>query len=237
MFENYVYLKLVDVIDDKFTQSKITEWRNHMLNSYADVFHNLRDRIDPVFPLKFFISKSLIDEVIIDTVIGLRKITESKVHSVQFPNTFKIAAHLSYWWLRHKPVSLHYPNKHFLENVRIHVDEVMDDEIAEKERQKLIWRLKHINELIAVQIVMVFIFNFDKVVCGRKECKRLKKSDSNFVFDDFEAFKTLVLQKLTYYFSYRPITPKVIEHILEGYTFHPAWGLTGNQWDPKETIV
>jgi len=231
MFDDYVFLKAVDVIEEElFTESVANNWKDHMLNSYEDVFHRIRGRIDPVSSIKFFISKSLVEEVIVDAIIGLKKITNSTTHSVQFPNTFKVAAYLAYWWLRHKPVSIHYPNGYFLENVQIFPDKEQDADATEKERQKIVWRLKHINELIAVQMVMSFIFRFDKPVCSRKECQRIKKAGNNFAFDDFEKMKTVILQKLTYYFSYRPITPKVIEHILEGYTFHPAWGLTGNQW-------
>jgi hypothetical protein len=238
MFDDYVFLKSVDVIDkDLFTEEVADKWKAHMLNSYEDVFHGIRERIDPISSIKFFVSKSLIEEVIVDAIIGLQKITNSKTHTVRFPNTFKVAAYLAYWWLRHKPVSIHYPNGYFLENVQIHSKKGQDAETIEKDRQKTIWRLKHINELIAVQIVMSFIFRFDKVVCSRKECKRVGKSDKNFSFDDFEVMKTVILQKLTYYFSYRPITPKVIEHILEGYTFHPAWGLTGKQWATEEGVT
>ena len=39
-----------------------------------------------------------------------------------------------------------------------------------------------------------------------------------------------IQRKLTYYFAYRALAPKMIEHILEAYTFHPAWGLTGPHW-------
>jgi hypothetical protein len=223
------------VIDENLFTEKITsDWKEYLLNSYEDVFLKLKSRIDPSSPISFFISKSLIEEIIVDVVIGLKKITNSPAHHVRFPNAFKIAAHLSYWLVRHKPVSIHYPAAYFLENVKITGVEDADEKTAETERQKLIWRLKHINELVAVQLVMTFIFCLDKAVCGKKECKRIKKSDSNITFDDFEDMKAVILQKLTYYFAYRPITPKVIEHILEGYTFHPAWALTGRQWAVEE---
>ena len=235
MADSYIFLKRVDVLDEKLFTDKVAEmWKNHMIDAYEDVFHGIKAKIDSSSPIKFFISKSLIEEVIVDAIIGLQKVTSSAIHSVHFPNTFKIAAYLAYWWVRHKPISIHYPSGYYLENIRIHVDTNMDDETAEKERQTLIWRLKHINELVAVQMTMSFIFRFDHTVCGHKECKKITKLNDNFGFENFEAMKTVVLQKLTYYFSYRPITPKVIEHILESYTFHPAWGLTGNLWAIEE---
>lgn len=229
MFENFVFLTRIDVTDEKFTREKIDYWKDHMINSYEDIYYALRKRIDPISPIRFFVSKSLIEEIIVDAVIGLKKITESPFHKVGFPNTFKVAAYLAYWWLRHKPVSIHYPNG-FLEDTQILGLKGLDIEKAERERQMLIWRLKHINELVAVQIAATFIFRFDKVVCKDKECKKIKKASCNFSFKDFEEMKMTILQKLTYYFSYRPITPKVIEHILEGYTFHPAWDLAGSHW-------
>ena len=175
----------------------------------------------------------LAEEVIADAVIGMRKVVEG-VHSVEEPNPFKEAAYLAYWWLRHKPVSIHYPKNNFsLESVQI-VDGKYEDK--ENEQRKIVWRLKHINEVVAVQMVASYIFKFDKIVCENREYKRKKKANTNFCFDDFEEMKEAFLQKLTYYFAYRPITPKVIEHILEGYTFHPAWDLTGQFWPHNETV-
>jgi hypothetical protein len=231
MFNNFVFLTRVDVTDKKFTKKRTDDWKLHMLDSYDDVFCVFKEKIDPISPIRFFVSKSLIEEIIVDAVIGLRKITNNSLHQVEFPNTFKIAAYLAYWWLRHKPVSIHYPSEFFLEETTIINTEGLSKEDAEKERQLYIWRLKHINELVAVQIVANFIFQFDQAVCKNKECKRIKKANKNFRFQDFEEMKSTILQKLTYYFSYRPITPKVIEHILEGYTFHPAWNFTGDHWN------
>ena len=233
MFDNYVFLDQVNVFDDKvFTTDRAIDWMNHMLNSYADVLRELKIKIDTSVPISFYVNKSLVLEVLVDAIIGMRKITDSAIHPVQNPNAFKIAAYIGYWWLRHKPVSLHFPGRYFLEQVKIVDGEYQD---AEYERQKTIWRLKHINELIAVQIVATYIFRFDRVFCKKRQCDRIKKLDDNFCFEDFEEMKTVILQKLTYYFAYRPLAPKIIEHILEGYTFHPAWGLTGPQWATGKT--
>jgi len=191
----------------------------------------MKAKIHPVSPLKFFPNSALVEEVIADAVIGMRKVVDG-VHSVEKPNPFKEVAYLAYWWLRHKPVSIHYPNNFFLESVQI----IGDYEDKENEQRKTVWQLKHINEVIAVLMVATYIFKFDKVVCKNHECKRIKKASEHFCFDDFTEMKEAFLQKLTYYFAYRPITPKVIEHILEGYTFHPAWELTGRFWPHNETV-
>ena len=236
--DHHIFLTHVDIIDEVFTEEVADEWKKHLLNSYEDVYNSMKAIIDPVSPIKFFASKSLIEETILDTIIGLKKVTGSSVHEVRFPNAFKIAAYLAYWWLRHKPISLHYPKEFFLEDVVIKPEENQSKAEAEVERKKTIWRLKHINELIAVQMVMTYIFRFDETVCNTSQCGVIKEmSDDGFVFKDFDSMKTVILHKLTYYFSYRPIAPKIIEHILEGYTFHPAWKLTGKLWSTEDAQV
>ena len=232
MNDKFVFLSPVTVYDDKiFTEARSKEWKEHIKKSYKEVFHELRDAIDSSSFVDFFLCKSLLDEVIVDAIIGMRKITDSKYNSVEDPNSFKIISYLSYWWLRHKPASLHYPADFCLDDVKIKRKKGLSDKEAEYERQKLIWRLKHINELVAVHMVFTYIFNFDNTLCETKTCKRIKKKEKEkFNFCSFEEMKEVMTKKLTYYFCYRTIAPKVIEHILEAYTFHPAWGLTGDQW-------
>ncbi|MGN0486431.1 MAG: hypothetical protein ACI4GB_04290 [Acutalibacteraceae bacterium] len=229
--DRFVYIKSIDIYDDTvFTKERTLEWENHLLDSYEDVFLGIKAKIDPVSPVKFNINKALLDETIIDAVIGMRKITDSSFNSVEDPNSFKIAAYLAYWWLRHKPASVYYPDNFELNDVKIVGCPLGSDE--EYERQKLIWQLKHVNELVAVQTVFTYIFDFDVVLCDKRSCRRIKNAEKErFCFENFEEMKDVLFKKLTYYFAYRPITPKTIEHILEGYTFHPAWGLTGPQWN------
>ena len=232
MFDKFVFLKSVDVYDEKvFTKERSHSWKEHILNSYEDVYNGLKTKMDETNAIiGFAINKPLLDEVIIDAIIGMRKITDSKYTSIEDPNAFKIISYLAYWWLRHKPVSIHFP-KGFQLNELLISGEYTSEEAKEYERQKLIWQLKHVNELVAVQMVITYIFNFEKVLCNDKICKKIKSSESEkFCFQNFDEMKEVILKKLTYYFSYRALAPKMIEHILEGYTFHPAWGLTGVQW-------
>ncbi len=233
--KNYVHISSVDVFDDKvFTRDKAIVWKDHMLSSAEKVLNALFAKIDHTSEMTYFVSKSLVDEVSVDAIIGMRKIVKSNTHEVDDPNAFKIAAYLGYWWLRHKPVSIIYSKASSLEEVQIlgeHCVREDEQELYELERQKTIWRLKHINELIAVEMVTSYIFDFDNVLCDEKDCKRLKKKSANADFPSFDQMMLTIMQKLTYYFAYRAIAPKVIEHILEGYTFHPAWGLTGSYWN------
>jgi hypothetical protein len=193
----YVYPDVVKVIDDKvFTESKVKKWREHLLKSYVLIFSSMKAKIDPISSVKFFLSDTLIEEVIADAIIGMRKVVDG-VHSIKGPNAFKEAAYLTYWWLRHKPGSVHYPLKLSLEESVQIVDGNYEDK--ENEQRKMVWRLKHINEVVAVQMVASYIFNFGKVVCKNSECKRIKKASDNFCFDDFTEMKEALLLKLTYF--------------------------------------
>jgi hypothetical protein len=230
----HVYFSFVDVIDNDdgvFTESLVWQWHDHLLASFKEVFNIMKAKIDSISPISFFLNRALVEEVIADAIIGMKKVVDSGSHDVESPNAFKIASYLAYWWLRHKPVSIYYPADYDLEDVQI-VDNGYEN--SADEQKKTVWKLKHINELVAVQIVVTYLFRFDKVLCGKKECNKVKKADENFCFSDFEEMKSEILQKLTYYFAYRAIAPKIIEHILEGYTFHPAWGLTGKLWTHRE---
>ena len=231
MFNKHVFVTLVDVIDDKvFTESIVKGWRDHLLNSYEKIFCLMKKRIDPVSCIKFFLNDELVNETITDAIIGMRKIVEG-VHPIESPNAFKVAGYLAYWWMRHKPVSIHYPNNYTFDDIKI-IDK--ENKNSENEQPNIAWQLKHINELVAIQIAANYVFKFDKVICKNYECDRIKKASSNFSFSDFKEMRKVFLQKLLYYFCYRAITPKLIEHLLEGYTFHPAWDLTGKLWQHKE---
>lgn len=228
--DRFVFLKDVPVYDDiVFTVERTNEWKNHIIDVYEDVFTKLKEKIDPSCSIKFSLNKSLLDETIVDAVIGMRKITDSKFNGIEDPNSFKIISYLAYWWLRHKPANVYYYKEFELDNIKL--SDTYPTNNYEYDRQKLIWQLKHVNELVAVQMVCTYIFDFDNVLCHQRQCARVKKHEQDrFPFDSFDEMKDILLKKLLYYFSYRAVTPKTIEHILEGYTFHPAWGLTGTQW-------
>lgn len=234
MREKQVFYNYLTVYDDKvFTKQKGAKWATCLLNAYEDVFHGLRAQMNKECPISFQISYSLLEEVVTDAVIGMRKITESENNKVKEPNAFKVAAYLAYWWLRHKPVYLHHPGNFHLDAATASPAalEGKDENEQKRATEILRWKLKHINELVAVQFVYTYIFDFSKIVCDRKEEKTVKRAEQErFPFEGFEDMRQELIDKLTYYFSYRAIAPKVIEHILEAYTFHPAWSLTGNLW-------
>lgn len=245
MSDGNVFYGYVEVYDGEnvkeedryFTKERIAEWEESLVVAYKDVFSRLKNQLSPNSPISFNISYSLLHEAAIDAAIGLRKITGSTNNSVDKPNAFKIAAYLSYWWLRHQPISLHSPQKFKLDDA-----ELSDVFLKGKTDEQKIeannifrWRLKHINEIVAVQFVTTYIFQFDKVSCGRIQEVWVKASQKDeFEFKSFLHMQREMINKLTYYFAYRAIAPKVIEQILESYTFHPAWRLTGNLWSGDE---
>ncbi len=227
----YVEYDFVDVLDDEiFTLEKANEWNDYIVDNYKFIYEEFENVIDNVTPVEFTLNKMLLNETIIDAIIGMRKIVDSKNNSVEDPNSFKIMAYLSYWWLRHKPISVYYPTDITPDKILVVREKDETDPVYEKRCKKLCWQLNHINELVAVQFVINYIFDFDEELCNDKRCKKNAKKDNNFCFESFEEMKDVLLQKLLYYFSYRALAPKMIEHFLEGYTWHPAWKYTGNHW-------
>lgn len=233
MKKKYVYYDFVDVYDDDvFTRDKANEWRDYIVKAYESVYTEMKSKLDLSVPVQFSVNKSLLEESIIDAIIGMRKIVDSKNNSVEDPNSFKVISYLTYWWLRHMPISVHYPSYYDIRNIVLNRNPNEDEALYEKRRLNTIWQLKHMNELVAVHMVLHYIFDFDTVVCDDKCCKRVNKANNgDLCFTSFYDMYEVIQKKLTYYFSYRALAPKVIEHFLEAYTFHPAWRLTGKHWN------
>lgn len=239
-----VYLEEIKVSDnDFFNDERLDEWKRFIALRAKIICEELKNKVDVVCGVDYFVSYTLIKEVIRDAVVGMRKIIYRTPHDVEHPNAFKIAAYLSYWFMRHKPVSIYYPEETDLDFLKLKSEK---DALSKEE---LSWKLKHINEVIAVDIVTSYLFDFEKVVCDERQCKfvtaantiKVENSETHkkvnkklFDFKNFDELRALMINKLTYYFAYRAIAPKIIEHILEGYAFHPAWGLTGAHWETKE---
>ena len=225
-----------------FTKERLKEWKQLIGKCCKKICNGLMALLDPSSKIRYYVSVSLIDEVVGDAVIGMSKIIDKTPHPVEEPNAFKIAAYLSYWFLRHQPISILYPKNSRIENLKV-ADE------TEVNKKYLIWQLKHINEMVAVDLATSSIFDFTKLICDITQCRQVSRANtiknstngtpekvSYFDFNDFEELHGIIIKKLTYYFAYRAIAPKVIEHILEGYAFHPAWQLTGPHWNVKSDV-
>ncbi len=227
-----VYFDLLDILDDKvFTLKIVNTWKRQLLASYKVIYEELNENINPEFPIQFFLNYSLLDEVIIDAVIGLKKVTYSLNNDIVEPNSFKVAAYLTYWWLRHKPVSTHFPDCYLLKDVTVKMDKSQSDEEYNELNAQMAWKLSHINEYVATLFALTYIFDFKTEICSNQVLNNIKMKNNNFVsFDNNELMKNDMTKKLLYYLSYRAIAPKILEQILESYTIHPVWKLTGNHW-------
>lgn len=99
MQKNPVYFGFVDVADEKvFTKQRMREWEMNLRNAYADVLDEMQAKMSKESPIQFFMNFSLLEETVVDVVIGMRKIVNSDNNSVEEPNAFKIAAYLTYWF-------------------------------------------------------------------------------------------------------------------------------------------
>lgn len=221
----------VDIVDDSvFTRERLDGWYNHLAKSYETIYRGLTEKIDYSSPVMLSSNRALMVEVIVDAAIGMRKVTTSKNNNIENPNAFKEAAYLSYWWLRHKPASFYYDKNYDINEIDIVEQAGWDDAKREEARKRLVWNLKHINELVAVQIASSYIFDFSKPICAKNECKNVRKRSYNFTYGNFDDMRNDAIDTLIYYFSYRALAPKMIEQLLEAYAFHPAWDLTGDLW-------
>lgn len=214
--------------EEFFTEERLQEWRVFIAKCCTNICEGMMAKVAPECHITYFCSMSLLEEVIGDAVIGMAKIIDKTPHPIERPNAFKVAAYLAYWFLRHKPISVIYPRGIDLDDIRVAAG-------CDTDAGYLGWQLKHINEAVAVDMVTSFLFDFEKEVCTQKQCEKIKREnvidgEPAFTFDTFEQQRKIMMQKLTYYFAYRAIAPKVIEHVLEGYAFHPAWGMTGAHW-------
>ena len=106
---NYIRYDEVKVFDgDFFTEEKALVWKDHLLNCYEAVRQELDDQLDFSCEIEFYINIALLQETFYDAIIGMRKIVSSDNNKIERPNSFKVAAYISYWWLRHKPACFHY---------------------------------------------------------------------------------------------------------------------------------
>lgn len=140
MQKNPVYFDFVEVADEKvFTEQRMREWERKLRDAYSDIFNEMMSKMSKESPIQFFMNFSLLEESVVDAVIGMRKIVNSDNNSVEEPNAFKIAAYLTYWFLRHKPISTHFPENFRLEFVKIQNAQNSSEEDIEADRRRFAW--------------------------------------------------------------------------------------------------
>ena len=229
-----VLAKSLPVLDDSyFNKALFARWYNDLRKCTENTLTVLQENIGNVKGFYFRLNPTMLEEVVYDAIIGLRKIVSSENNEVQEPNPFKIAAHLGYWFIRHKPIMFCQWKENFsLENL-VFRDEVENDK---EKKMATIWEIKHVNEIVAASFMIRYIFQIDSIddiVCGKKNLENVQCREK-FYFNNFFELGSAVWDKFKYHISYRCITPEVLEHFLEGYTLHPVWELTSKLWEAEE---
>ena len=231
MSNGRVYFDILKVADETFTKEKMLSWEQDLMTAYKSILDMIESEMDPVCHIGFAINPSLLDDAIVDAVLGLKKITQSTNNTVDEPNTFKIVAYVMYWFLRHKPIHIFLTPGTWIEDVIVINSEDFDKEELERANNELAWKIKHINEYVAVTFALSHIFNHDIQIFSEGDFSRIKDAQSDRIpFNSFEEMTDALVDKLIYYVSYRAIAPKILEHFLEGYTYYPNFGLTDEHW-------
>lgn len=228
--KNVLARRLPVLDDDFFTKELFAKWYNDLYVCIDAVLRLFKKELGNVEGFYYQLNPTILKEVVYDAIIGLRKIVLSENNEVSEPNPFKIASHLGYWFIRHKPIMFcQWDTKFDLEMIKF------KDHIQNDEELKLttIWEIKHINEIVAAAFMVRYIFLVDEIICDVSSLKEVKKT-GKFYFKDFNELSDAVIDKLRYHISYRCITPEVLEHFLEGYTLHPIWKLTAKLWEAEE---
>lgn len=231
MNEGRIYFDKLAVADDIFTKEKMLSWEQDLMESYESILKMFLSKMDPESPVAFAMNPSLLDDAIVDAVLGLKKITQSTNNTVDEPNTFKIVAYVTYWFLRHKPIQIFLTSGAWVEDVTVANSKDYNEIELQEANNVLAWKIKHINEYVAVTFALSNVFNYDIKIFNDKDFNRIKTVQADRIpFDSFEEMTDALVDKLIYYLSYRAIAPKIIEHFLEGYTYYPNYGLTDEHW-------
>lgn len=231
MIDGRVYFDILTVADDIFTLEKMQAWENALMVAYKEILNQILDEMDPSCRLSLAMNASLLDDTIVDAVLGLKKITQSTNNTVGEPNTFKIVAYVMYWFLRHKPIQIYCESGVWIEDVIVKNSRDYSEEERIRANNKLAWKIKHVNEYVSVAFALSHIFNYRITVFSESDFYKLKRiQKERITFSSFEEMTDALVNKLIYYVSYRAIAPKILEHFLEGYTYYPNYGLTDEHW-------
>lgn len=228
-----VLARKLKVLDDGFFNEELfVKWYNDLHDCTDAILESFKKELGNIEGFYYQLNPTMLREVVYDAIIGLRKIVFSDNNEVSEPNPFKIASHLGYWFVRHKPIMFcQWDSKFNLEEIKFK-DSIQNDEDL---RLITIWEIKHINEIVAAAFMIRYIFLIDEqnIICGESNLNKIKKT-GKFYFNDFSELSNAVIDKLRYHISYRCISPEVLEHFLEGYTLHPIWKLTAKLWEAEE---
>ena len=210
----------IPVFNELLSEEKADEWSNFLIDAYEDIFNSFIGKISTDSPIVFSINHSLVREVVEDAANDLSKINEYYV--VAEPNPFALFAYLAYWWMRHKPAEITHPENYDIEMIKLSEKEKENKNIREikTSTKTLHWKLKHINELVAVQLICSFIFQI-KIGAYITTKRNMINQGDEFSHLCFEDMIEDMMEELLYYFAYRPLELKAIETIIESYPIYP----------------
>lgn len=222
----------LSVLDDIFfTEERFKEWYNMLLDFAGETINLLREETGNIDGVLYEINTVLLHEVVYDAMVGLKTIVNSKNNTVKAPNPFKIASHLGYWFIRHKPII-------FRAEYDLNIDEIiLASNIDENERKDIITDIKHLNEVAASRFLLRYIFKLEsKPICSDRRFKYIKFKEC-ICFNGFPDMLNTIYEKLKYHLTYREVSPKTIEHFLEAYTLHPYLPYTCDLWNTEEAKI
>ena len=174
MNEGRIYFDKLAVADDIFTKEKMLSWEQDLMESYESILKMFLSEMDPESPVAFAMNPSLLDDAIVDAVLGLKKITQSTNNTVDEPNTFKIVAYVTYWFLRHKPIQIFLTSGAWVEDVTVANSKDYNEIELQEANNVLAWKIKHINEYVAVTFALSNVFNYDIKIFNDKDFNRIK---------------------------------------------------------------
>ena len=175
MIDGRVYFDKLDVADEIFTVDKMDEWESDLMVAYHEILAAILDDKDASCDIRLAMNVSLLNDTIVDAVLGLKKITQSTNNTVGEPNTFKIVEYIMYWLLRHKPVQIYCGKNVRVEDVFVKHPERYSAEEFEQVNNELAWKIKHVNEHVVVAFALSHIFNKEVEVLTDKDFTKLKK--------------------------------------------------------------
>lgn len=77
MSNGRVYFDILKVADETFTKEKMLSWEQDLMTAYKSILDMIENEMDPVCHIGFAINPFLLDDAIVDAVLGLKKITQS----------------------------------------------------------------------------------------------------------------------------------------------------------------
>lgn len=225
------FISKISVSDEEFSAKEIENWEWRLLNTYRGILSEILDNKDPSSAIAFAINPSLLDDSIINAVIELKKITNSAGVKCE-PNPIRIVAHIMYWFLRLKPIQIFCAPDTWIEDAVVKDSSNYNKEDLEKANQDLVWRIKHINEYVALTFAFSNIFDYEKIALAEEDFKSFIGSQNRrSPFGSINETLDSIVNKLLYIVSYKSITPETLEYFLTGCVYSFPYAINDENVD------